>query len=74
MLKILKSVFGLIGAVLAIFALITGRFVLLPYMLFFLGVMNMIMGLQEKRMSRSIPLFLVSGFGIFVSIFIFLMH
>ncbi|WP_286163756.1 DUF3953 domain-containing protein [Bacillus sp. AFS088145] len=43
-------------------------------MLFFLGVMLLIMGLQEKRKPLNYSLILVSGFNIFVSIYTFLLN
>ncbi|XRG79030.1 DUF3953 domain-containing protein [Rossellomorea sp. GAMAL-10_SWC] len=74
MLKIFKNVFGLFAFVLAVYALTTDRFVVMPYMLFFLGVMLLIMGLQEKRKPLNYSLILVSGFNIFVSIYTFLLN
>ena len=72
MLKILQKVFALLGLVLAVYAFITDRFVVMPYMLFCIGVMLFIMGLQEKRKPLNYLFFLVSGFNIFVTIKIFL--
>ncbi|CRK83331.1 hypothetical protein [Neobacillus massiliamazoniensis] len=68
MLKILQKVFALLGLVLAVYALITDRFVVMPYMFFCLGVMLLIMGLQEKRKPLNYLFFLVSGLNIFVII------
>ncbi|PGL70895.1 DUF3953 domain-containing protein [Bacillus sp. AFS055030] len=74
MLKLLKSVFGLLAFVLAVYALITGRFIVMPFMIFSLGVMLLVMGLQEKRKPLTYSLILVSGFNLFVSIYTFFMN
>ncbi|WP_088068131.1 DUF3953 domain-containing protein [Gottfriedia luciferensis] len=44
----------------------------MPFMIFFLGVMLLVMGLQEKRKPLNYSLILVSGFNIFVSFYTFL--
>ncbi|ODG90939.1 hypothetical protein BED47_07835 [Gottfriedia luciferensis] len=72
MLKKLKNVFALLTFVLAVYALITDSFVVMPYTLFFLGVTLLIMGMQEKRKPLNYAFFLVSGLNIFVSIKSFL--
>ncbi|MGM1048873.1 Protein of unknown function [Paenibacillus uliginis N3/975] len=72
MLKILRIVFGLIASILAIYFLITDKAVVMPFMVFFLGVMFLVMGLselQEKRKAFAYIIFLVSGFNIFISIY-----
>ncbi|WP_088043298.1 hypothetical protein [Bacillus sp. EAC] len=74
MLKKLASAVRIIGLILAAFALITGRFVVMPYVLFLLGVMFLIMGLQEKQKSLYYPQFIISGFIIFISIYTFLFN
>lgn len=75
MLKLLRIVFGLIASIFAIYALITNRVKVMPFMIFFLGMMFLVMGfsdLQEKRKISAYFVFLVSGFNIFVAIYIFL--
>lgn len=74
LLKILRIVFGLIASILAIYILITDTVVVMPFMIFFLGVMFLVTGfseLQEKRKASAYIIFLVSGFNIFVSIYTF---
>ncbi|WP_088014146.1 DUF3953 domain-containing protein [Gottfriedia acidiceleris] len=71
MLKILKSVFGLLSIVLAVYALITGRFVIMPYMIFLLGAMFVVIGITEfqlKRKGAAFSNFIVSLFLICASI------
>lgn len=69
MLKIIRIIFGIIAVSLAVYSLITQNFFMIPYMLFFLGGMFLIVGLQERKKSKSIVFFLVAGFNIFVSIY-----
>lgn len=74
LLKGLRMIFGLIAFILAIYALITKKFILMPYIIFSLGLMFLIMGFSELRKGQKtiVPiLFLVSGFNIFVAIFTF---
>lgn len=74
LLKVLRIIFSLIAFILAIYALITKKFILMPYMIFFLGLMCLIMGFSELRKGQKtiVPiLFLASGFNIFVAIFTF---
>jgi len=71
LLKILKSVFGLLSIVLAVYALITGRFVIMPYMIFLLAAMFVVIGISEfllKRKGAAYSNFIVSLFLFSVSI------
>ncbi|MBM7585324.1 hypothetical protein JOC86_001866 [Bacillus pakistanensis] len=75
MLKKLKVLFGVISSILAIYSFITDRFSVMPYMLFFLAAMMLVMGmieLQENRKSSAIAFFLVFGFNLFVSVYVFI--
>ncbi|MED4531266.1 DUF3953 domain-containing protein [Metabacillus fastidiosus] len=74
MLTVWRIIFGLIAFILAIYGLITKKFILMPYMIFFLGLTFLIMGFSElkKEQKTMAPiLFIVSGFNIFVAIFTF---
>ncbi|WP_234396873.1 DUF3953 domain-containing protein [Bacillus massiliglaciei] len=74
MLVIVRTVFGLIASALAIYALLTESFEVLPIMILFLGAMFMVMGiseLQEKGKAAAYPIFLISGFSLFISIYLF---
>ena len=73
-MNILKFVLTLIAASLAAFYLITGNFIVMPYMIFSLGLMMLAMGfseLEKKRKSMAYFLFIAAVFSIFVSNYIF---
>ncbi|MGG2027877.1 DUF3953 domain-containing protein [Gottfriedia sp. S16(2024)] len=77
MLKILKSVFGLLSIGIAVYALITGRFVIMPYMIFLLGAMFVVIGITEfqlKRKGTAYSNFIVSLFLFSASIKGFLLN
>ncbi len=69
MLNIIRITFGFIATSVAIYSLITQNFIMIPYLLFFLGGMFLVMYFQERRKSNSIVYLLVAGFNIFVSIY-----
>ena len=62
MLKIVKNVSALLAFVFAVYALMTDRFIVMPFMIFFLGVMFLVMGLQEKR--KPLTLFTFACIGV----------
>jgi hypothetical protein len=71
----LRILFAVISSALAIYALITDRFEVMPFMFFFLAIMMLVMGmseLQENRKSSAITLFLVFGFNLYVSVYSFI--
>ncbi|MEH6937255.1 YczI family protein [Bacillus sp. JJ664] len=67
MLKLLRMIFGLIAAVLAIWCLITQKWVLMPYMILILGAMFVVIGISEYQLKRKAAAY--SNF--IVSLFLF---
>lgn len=70
---ILVAILGIIVASVSGYSLITGEDVTLPYMQILLGVILLILGinqLQEKRKALAIFLFIVAAFNIFVNVHI----
>lgn len=69
-LKILKLILAIIVVALSSYALITGiSGGIIPYVLFFLGLMLLVTGItefREKRKATAITLFLVTGFTFYV--------
>ncbi|RDW17303.1 YczI family protein [Oceanobacillus chungangensis] len=71
MLKILRYVFSLIGILFAAYGLITKNFEFQSYMILFLGLMMLVMGLEEFQKERKAYGWLfvvVCVFSLFVSI------
>ncbi|WP_186673914.1 DUF3953 domain-containing protein [Sporosarcina sp. BP05] len=74
MLKILRVILSVIVIALAGYGLITKNFEFMPYMMFFLGVFILVMGvleLQAKRTTNAIITILGSAFILFVAIYTF---
>ncbi|WP_143469683.1 YczI family protein [Lentibacillus sediminis] len=67
MLNIIRIITAVIAGSLAIYALITGNHHVMPYMMFFMGVMLLAMGLSEIKKERRRMGFL----SIIVSLFVF---
>ena len=69
-LKILRLILAIIVVALSSYALITGiSGAIIPYIVFFLGVMLLVTGiteLREKRKATAITLFFVTGFNFYV--------
>ncbi|OIU68555.1 DUF3953 domain-containing protein [Rossellomorea aquimaris] len=53
MLKILRISLAMLGLVMALYGFFTDNFWLLPYMLFLMGVMLLVMGLEEFQKGRT---------------------
>jgi hypothetical protein len=71
MLRILRYVFAIIGFSLAVYGLITKNFEFQSYMIFTLGLMILVMGLEEFQKERKASgwlLVAVSIFSLFVSV------
>ncbi|WP_240335340.1 DUF3953 domain-containing protein [Paraliobacillus sediminis] len=71
----LRLILSIIVVALSSYGLLTGiPGVIIPYALFFLGIMLLITGVIEfqKRNANAINSFLVAGFSLFVSIYILL--
>ncbi|SET94037.1 Protein of unknown function [Salinibacillus kushneri] len=71
MLKILRYIFSIIAMVFAVYGLITSDFNFQPYMMFFLGLMLLVMGVEEFQKERKAYgwlLVVVFLFLLFVSI------
>ncbi|MBY0121624.1 YczI family protein [Bacillus sp. S/N-304-OC-R1] len=74
MLNTLRGIFAVIAFCLAGYSLITSKYQVMPYMLFFLGVMMLCTGISElkvKRKTNAIISFTASVFVLFVSIYTF---
>lgn len=73
MLRILRYVFAAIGLLFAVYGLVTKNFEFQPYMMLFLGLMILVMGLEEFQKNRVIAIFcfLAAGFSLFVGIYTF---
>ncbi|MFP7255032.1 DUF3953 domain-containing protein [Terribacillus goriensis] len=74
MLKILRIALAFIVVTIAVYSLVTGNHALSPYMLFFLGLMMIVMGISEfkaKRQAEALTCFTVSVFVLFVSVYTF---
>jgi len=72
--NILKFVLTLIASIFAAYYLITGNFIVIPYMIFSLGLMMLAMGfseLEKERKSMAYIFFIAAAFSIFVSNYIF---
>ncbi|MER2171013.1 MAG: YczI family protein [Psychrobacillus psychrodurans] len=70
MLKVMMAIFGGIVFSLSVYSLITGENHVMPYIMFFFGVMALVAGiseLKEKRKTTAVISFLVSAFVLFVS-------
>ncbi|MBO1511247.1 YczI family protein [Metabacillus bambusae] len=52
MLKILRYIFSIVAMLFAVYGLIKSNFELQPYMMFFLGLMVLVMGLEEFKKER----------------------
>ncbi|WP_088044261.1 DUF3953 domain-containing protein [Bacillus sp. EAC] len=52
MVKFLGMIFGLTALVLSIFGFITNKTILMPYMIFFLGAMLLVLGISEFQLKR----------------------
>ena len=74
-MKIIIAILGIIVAAVSGYSLITGEYVTLPYVQILLGVMLLILGinqLKEKRKTIALFLFFVAAFSILVNVFILL--
>ena len=74
-MKILRIIFPIIVMALSTYALITDSTeMLIPYILLSMGLMLLVMGINEfqKRKITALVLFLASGFSLFVVIETFL--
>lgn len=74
MLKIVRLISSLIVIALASYGLITKNFEFMPYMMLFLGVSILVIGvleLQAKRKTSAIISILASAFILFVAIYTF---
>ncbi|MDC3424504.1 DUF3953 domain-containing protein [Aquibacillus sp. 3ASR75-11] len=71
MLKILRYVFSVVGILFAVYGLITKNLEFQPYMMLFLGLMMLVMGLEEFQKERKAYgwlFFVVFLLSLFVSI------
>ena len=69
------AILGIIVASVSIYSLITGEYVTVPYIQILLGVLLIILGInqwKEKRKTVAIFLFFAAAFSIFVNVFILL--
>ena len=74
MLKILRVISSISVMALGAYALITGKFESLPYMMFFLGVSLLVSGvleLQAKRKTSAIFTILAAAFLFYVAFYTF---
>ncbi|WP_456273324.1 YczI family protein [Bacillus sp. AK031] len=72
-LKVLKTILAILVISLSAYSLIKDNYELLPYTLFLMGIMLLVMGLteiQDERKVIGIFSLLSSGFALFVSIYI----
>ncbi|WP_231687560.1 YczI family protein [Bacillus sp. FJAT-22090] len=70
----LRVIFAAIAICFAMYALITNKYQVMPYMLFFLGLMGVVIGVSELKVDRrtsAIISFLASAFALFVSFYTF---
>ena len=67
MLKILRILFSIIVIVLAGYSKISGNYGIMPYMMFFMGAMLLVMGIAEIKEARR----KMGTFIIIASIFVF---
>lgn len=77
MLRILRYIFSVLGLLFAVYGLITQNFTFSPYMILFLGLMFLVMGLEEFQKERKAYgwlLVIVFLFSLFVSIQGFLLN
>ena len=71
---ILRVIFGAIAFCFSMYALITNKYQVIPYMLFFLGLMGLVTGISELKVERrtsAIITFLTSAFALFVCFYTF---
>lgn len=71
----LRVIFGAIAFSFAMYALITNKYQVMPYMLFFLGLMGLVIGISEVKVERRISAiitFLASAFALFVCFYTFI--
>ncbi|MGP4063310.1 YczI family protein [Oceanobacillus sp. M65] len=54
MLKILRFIFVAVAIFFAVYGLTTGDFKFQPYMVFFVGLMMLVMGLEEFKKERKL--------------------
>jgi Protein of unknown function (DUF3953) len=74
MLKILRIILSVIVMALAGYSLFTKNFEFMSYMMFFVGVLMLVIGvaeLQAKRKTNAISSILAAAFLIFVAIYTF---
>lgn len=74
-MQIIVAILGVIVASVSSYSLITGEDVTVPYVQILLGVMLLILGinqLKEKRKAVAIFLFFVAAFSIYVNVHILL--
>ncbi|GAB4074791.1 hypothetical protein GCM10028778_22940 [Barrientosiimonas marina] len=67
MLKALRVISPIIVVVLAGYALITGNYIVMPYMMLFMGITFLVMGIAQIKEEGK----LIGIFSIIVSIFVF---
>ncbi|WP_027108321.1 DUF3953 domain-containing protein [Lacticigenium naphthae] len=67
MLKILRIVLSIIGIVIAGYALLSKNYIVMPYMLFFMGATLLVLGIAEIIEERK----QIGIISIFASLFIF---
>ncbi|RIU93264.1 DUF3953 domain-containing protein [Oceanobacillus picturae] len=71
LLKILRFIFAAVAMFFAVYGITTGDFKFQPYMVFFLGLMMLVMGLEEfknERKSYGVLLVIVFLLLLFVSV------
>ncbi|MCG3420640.1 DUF3953 domain-containing protein [Oceanobacillus jordanicus] len=71
MLTVFRFIFATVAILFAVYGLITGDFKFQPYMVFFLGLMMLVMGLEEfknERKSYGVLLVIIFLLLLFVSV------
>ncbi|WP_175987437.1 DUF3953 domain-containing protein [Bacillus sp. Marseille-Q1617] len=71
MLKVLRITFASIALIMASYSLVTDNFWLQPYTLFLLGVMLLIMGLEEFQKGKIVYGYLSMGVSLFLMVVLF---
>ena len=74
LLIVMRIILAIIVLVLSVYAMVTDNHELSPYMLFFLGLMMLVMGISEiraKRKSYAIIAILASIFVLYVAVYTF---
>ena len=74
LLIVMRIILAIIVLVLSVYAMVTDNQELSPYMLFFLGLMMLVMGISEiraKRKSYAIIAILASIFVLYVAVYTF---